>query len=180
MSSKLQAAWMIWTARDRRPKRSTLFLSFLSSYFGRRAPCEQPYLSSFITVLDIGTFTGFSALAWYEGSRHTKAEIVTLEVHPLMVEVAQQMFERYAANDRITCIEGKAAKILGTFTEAFDIIFMDVDKKNGINYMNQILDKKLLAQGGVVFVDNGTPSPTLCLVTVAHTYNYCLDHLLVL
>ena len=72
-----------------------------------------------------------------------------------MVDAARQMFDKYAVNDRIKCIEGKATDTLEPLTGTFDIIFMDADKKNFINYLSRILDKKLLAPGGVMYVDNG-------------------------
>ena len=80
---------------------------------------------------------------------------MTLDVDPLMVYAARQMFDKYAVNDRIKCIEGKATDSLDSLTGTFDIIFMDADKKNLITYLSKILDKRLLAPGGILYTDNG-------------------------
>ena len=60
-------------------------------------------------VLEIGTFTGFSALAWYEGTRTTKAEIITLDVRGEVLNFTRKMFADLGVDDRIKIIEGPAA-----------------------------------------------------------------------
>lgn len=74
---------------------------------------------------------------------------------PLLVYAARQMFDKYAVNDRIKCIEGRATDTLESLTGNFDIIFMDADKQSLVTYLSQILDKRLLAPGGVLYIDNG-------------------------
>lgn len=61
------------------------------------------------TVLEVGTFTGFSALAWYEGTRATKAEIVTLDVRGEVLNFTRKIFKDLGVDDRIKVIEGPAA-----------------------------------------------------------------------
>jgi predicted O-methyltransferase YrrM len=90
MSSRLQGAWMIFTAKDRRPKR----------------------------VLEIGCFSGYSALAWYEGTRDTQAEIVTLELSPKMIAASRQAFKKYGVEDRVRLIEGPAGETYVTLHHA--------------------------------------------------------------
>ena len=60
-------------------------------------------------VLEVGTFTGFSALAWYEGTRTTKAEIITLDVRGEVLNFTRKMFAELGVDDRIKVIEGPAA-----------------------------------------------------------------------
>jgi predicted O-methyltransferase YrrM len=62
------------------------------------------------TVLEIGTYSGFSALAWYEGTRATAAEIVTLELSTEMIEVSTKLFKDLKVDDRIKIVEGPADK----------------------------------------------------------------------
>ena len=62
------------------------------------------------TVLDVGTFSGFSALVWYEATRKTQCEIVTLELSKQMIAVAEDVFERRGVGDRIKMIEGPASE----------------------------------------------------------------------
>lgn len=60
-------------------------------------------------VLEVGTFTGFSALAWYEGTRATNAEIITLDVRGEVLNFTRKMFNELGVDDRIRVIEGPAA-----------------------------------------------------------------------
>ena len=60
------------------------------------------------SVLEFGTYTGFSALAWYEGTRSTNAEIITLENRSDLVDSVQGFFERLGVNDRIKVLSGPA------------------------------------------------------------------------
>lgn len=63
-------------------------------------------------VLELGTFTGISALAFYEATRDIGTEIVTLDVEKEFIAIAQTAFERYQATDRIKIIEGDCVKTL--------------------------------------------------------------------
>ncbi|KAL2059190.1 hypothetical protein ABVK25_000482 [Lepraria finkii] len=126
MSSKLQGQWMIWMSQWMAPKR----------------------------VLEVGTFTGFSALAWYEGTRATNAEIITLDVRGEVLNFTRKMFKELGVDDRIRVIEGPAASTLEHAEGQFDLIFLDADKHNYQLYMNRILERRLLSPHGVVFVDN--------------------------
>ncbi|KAL6721254.1 arylformamidase [Lecanora helva] len=62
------------------------------------------------SVLEVGTFTGFSALAWYEGTRATEAEIVTLDIRGEVLAFTRKMFEEMGVDDRIKIKEGLASE----------------------------------------------------------------------
>ncbi|KAF3010364.1 hypothetical protein E8E14_009515 [Neopestalotiopsis sp. 37M] len=126
MSSRLQGAWMIFTAKDRRPKR----------------------------VLEIGCFSGYSALAWYEGTKDTQAEIVTLELSPKMIAASKKAFKENNVEDRVKLIEGPADQTLKTLTGEFDLIFVDANKDGYQTYVQIILDQKLLSPRGIILCDN--------------------------
>ncbi|KAI1075120.1 putative SAM-dependent O-methyltransferase [Whalleya microplaca] len=126
MSSRLQGAWMIFTARDRKPKR----------------------------VLEIGCYTGYSALAWYEGTKETQAEIITLELSPKMTAASRQAFKKHGVEDRVKLIEGPADQTLQTLEGEFDLIFVDANKDGYAAYVQTILDRKLLSSRGVILCDN--------------------------
>ncbi|OTA99738.1 hypothetical protein M426DRAFT_268838 [Hypoxylon sp. CI-4A] len=126
MSSRLQGSWMIFLARDRKPKR----------------------------VLEIGCYTGYSALAWYEGTKDTKAEIITLELSPKMIAASRKAFKKYGVEDRVKLIEGPADQTLKTLTGEFDLIFVDANKDGYAGYVQTILDQKLLSANGVIVCDN--------------------------
>ena len=61
-------------------------------------------------MLELGTFTGFSALAWYEGTRATEAEIITLDNRGEVLDFTRKMFEETGVADRIKIMEGDAAQ----------------------------------------------------------------------
>jgi len=61
-------------------------------------------------VLEIGCYSGYSALAWYEGTKGTGAEIITLELSPQMIAASRKTFNTNKVNDRIKLIEGPAGE----------------------------------------------------------------------
>lgn len=106
-------------------------------------------------VLEIGCYTGYSALAWYEATEDTQAEIITLELDPKMIAASRKTFDKYKLNDRITLIEGPAQESIEKLKGEFDIIFVDANKDGYEGYVKQILDKKLLSPNGFIMCDNG-------------------------
>ena len=108
-----------------------------------------------ISVLEIGCYTGYSALAWYESTEATKAEIITLELDPKMIAASRRTFDKYKLNDRVTLIEGPAQNSIEKLTGEFDIIFVDANKDGYEGYVKAILDKKLLSPTGFIMCDNG-------------------------
>jgi len=105
-------------------------------------------------VLEIGCFTGYSALAWYESTKSTQAEIITLELDPKMIAASRRTFDKYGLNDRVTLIEGPAQNSLEKLSGEFDIIFVDANKEGYKGYVKTILDKKLLSPRGFIMCDN--------------------------
>lgn len=61
-------------------------------------------------VLEIGCFSGYSAIAWYEGTKETQAEIVTLELSPKMIAASKEAFAKFGVTDRVTLVEGPAGE----------------------------------------------------------------------
>ena len=103
MSSKLQGQWMIWMGQWIAPKRGKKFLEAPIS------PIIGGWYIKTLIVLELGTFTGFSALAWYEGTRETKAEIITLDIRGEVLNFARKLFRDLKVNDRIQVMEGPAS-----------------------------------------------------------------------
>lgn len=61
-------------------------------------------------VLELGTFSGFSALAWYEATKDIHTEIVSLELYKEIIDMAQGVFEKNKLENRIKLIEGPASE----------------------------------------------------------------------
>jgi len=105
-------------------------------------------------ILEIGCYTGYSALAWYQSTTETQAHITTLELDAKMIAASRRTFDKYNLNDRVTMIEGDALKSLKTLSGTYDLIFVDANKDGYENYVKTILDKKLLAASGLILADN--------------------------
>lgn len=126
MCSVLQGSWLKQTASDRKVKR----------------------------VLDIGCYTGFSAMAWFEGTVETGAEIITVESDSHMASVARDAFARFGYDRRIKILEGSSPNILHSLNGEFDLVFVDMAFGAYLSTIQFLLEQKLLAPNGVILVDN--------------------------
>jgi caffeoyl-CoA O-methyltransferase len=102
-------------------------------------------------VLEIGTFTGFSALMMAAGLP-ADGEVVTLEIDPEHAAFARSYFERSEHGKKIRLVEGPALESLKTLSGPFDFAFIDADKVSYPDYYEATLP--LLKQGGLIAVDN--------------------------
>ncbi|RYZ23332.1 MAG: O-methyltransferase [Chitinophagaceae bacterium] len=101
-------------------------------------------------VLDIGTFTGYSALCLAEGLADD-GELHTVELREEDAAVARSFFEKNNVKGIVLHI-GEAREIIGGLDETWDIVFIDADKVSYTAYFNLVLPG--LRPGGVIFVDN--------------------------
>ena len=109
-------------------------------------------------VLEIGMFTGYGALAMAEGLPED-GKLVALELDPFVAEFAERAFKDPAAKADGRKIEirvGPAMEALSDLTggEPFDFIFIDADKGGYWDYLDAILETGLLAENGLIGVDN--------------------------
>lgn len=105
-----------------------------------------------LKVLEIGTFTGYSALCLAEGAPED-AEITTIEVDDEMEEFIMKYFLQSEHSHKLRLKIGDAKKIIPQFkSDYFDLIFIDANKRDYPTYYNLIFDK--LKEGGVIIVDN--------------------------
>ena len=112
-------------------------------------------------VLEIGAFSGYSALAWYESTEATKAEIITLELDKDMIAATRYTLDKYNLNDRVKMMEGYASESIDKLSGEFDLVFVDANKDGYEGYCKQILDKKMLSPKGLIMCDNSEFTP-LC------------------
>lgn len=102
-------------------------------------------------ILEIGTYTGYSALAMAEGLPKD-GELITCEASDEYASIAQQYFNKSDYKRNICMKSGKALDIVPELTGVFDIIFIDADKQNYLNYYNLVLSK--LTKQGIIIFDN--------------------------
>ncbi|KAM9759133.1 uncharacterized protein ACNS7B_005892 [Menidia menidia] len=114
------------------------------------------HMSHASRVLEIGMFTGYGALSMAEGLPED-GSIVACELEPYLKEFAQPIFDKSPHGKKITVKTGSAMdtlKELAAAGEQFDMVFIDADKNNYINYYNFIMDNNLLRLQGVICIDN--------------------------
>ena len=102
-------------------------------------------------VLEIGTYTGYSALCIYEGLDE-KGVIHTIDKNEELVEIQKKYFKKTGDVEKFVQHTGIALDIIPEINETFDLIFLDADKENYINYFNCIINK--LNKSGVILADN--------------------------
>lgn len=102
-------------------------------------------------VLEIGTFTGYSALAMAE-SLPSGGSVTTLDINPETVKTAKEFWNKSEAGSKIKSIIGPALNSLDELSPGFDLVFIDADKENYFNYLLKCLD--LLSYRGIIVVDN--------------------------
>jgi predicted O-methyltransferase YrrM len=102
-------------------------------------------------ILELGTFTGFSALCLAEGLA-ADGQLFTLEMREADAATAQQYFDRSPFKDQINLLQGDARAIIPTLSETWDLVFIDADKTSYIDYYEMVLPQ--LRTGGYLLADN--------------------------
>ena len=102
-------------------------------------------------ILEIGTYTGYSALCLAEGLNST-GKLITIDPNEETNFFAKKYIERSAFKDRIEMICGLAQNVIPSLSEEFDLVFIDADKKNYIPYFNLVISK--VRTNGLIIVDN--------------------------
>jgi caffeoyl-CoA O-methyltransferase len=102
-------------------------------------------------ILEIGTFTGYSALCLAKGLL-PNGRLHTIEVRKEDAATAEGYFRRSESREKIVLHIGDALKIIGELDETWDMVFIDADKENYINYFNLVLPK--VRAKGFILADN--------------------------
>ena len=102
-------------------------------------------------ILEIGTYTGYSALCLAEGLQK-KGKIITIDKNEELETLQNKYFEKSGYRNQIEQLVGDATKIIPQLEEKFDLVFIDADKSNYINYFHLIIDK--MKPGGIILSDN--------------------------
>lgn len=103
------------------------------------------------TILEIGTFTGYSALMMAEGLPDD-GRLITCEVDPKAEAIARRYFSESPHGNKITLRMGPALETIKTLAGPLDLVFIDADKANYSNYYEASLP--LLKPGGLIVADN--------------------------
>jgi caffeoyl-CoA O-methyltransferase len=104
-----------------------------------------------VNILEIGTFTGYAALCLCEGMRKN-GQLHTIDIKEELVDFQRKHFDKSGFGAQIHQHLGEAVNIIPTLDLKFDLVFIDADKENYINYFNLILPK--MNKGGIILSDN--------------------------
>lgn len=102
-------------------------------------------------ILEIGTYTGYSALCLAEGLQ-ADGELHTIDSNEELVDFQRKYFGKSSYGKQIHQHLGNALDIIPTLNKTFDMCFIDADKENYSNYFNIIIEK--LNTGGIILSDN--------------------------
>ncbi|MCH2242830.1 MAG: class I SAM-dependent methyltransferase, partial [Aquabacterium sp.] len=114
------------------------------------------YMTGAKRILEVGMFTGYSALAMAEALPED-GHIVACEVDQYVADFARSCFDESPDGSKIKIEVAPALdtlKNLADAQESFDLVFIDADKKEYVDYFKLLLDRDLLAPGGFICVDN--------------------------
>lgn len=123
----------------------------LSGAFQGRVLSMISKLTQPTTILEIGTYTGYSALCLSEGLTK-KGKIITIDKNEELETLQNKYFEKSGFRNQIVQKVGNALEIIPQIDEKFDLVFIDADKSNYVNYFHLIIDK--MNPGGVILSDN--------------------------
>lgn len=102
-------------------------------------------------IMEIGTYTGYSALCLAEGMQ-SDGELHTIDINEELFDFQKKYFDKSDYKHQIHQHLGNALDIIPKLDMTFDLVFMDADKENYVNYFNIIIDK--LNSGGILLSDN--------------------------
>ncbi|MEZ4901088.1 MAG: O-methyltransferase [Spirosomataceae bacterium] len=102
-------------------------------------------------ILEIGTYTGYSALCLAEGLAEDGL-LTTIDVNEELEDFTRSFFQKSPLSSKINYLIGHAATIIPTLTDTFDMVFIDADKLNYGLYYDLVFDK--VRSGGVIIADN--------------------------
>ena len=102
-------------------------------------------------ILEIGTFTGYSALAM-AGALPKDGLLLTIDNNEEIVSFAKNYFNLSQLNNKIQFLQGDARKLIPQIDEIFDLVFIDADKEQYVDYYELALSK--LRKGGFILADN--------------------------
>lgn len=102
-------------------------------------------------ILEIGTFTGYSGICMARGLGEN-GRLITLDINEELEDMVRGFFEKSGLASKIDYRIGNAMDIIPTIEKKFDMVFIDADKANYINYYNLVVEK--MNQGGIILADN--------------------------
>jgi predicted O-methyltransferase YrrM len=102
-------------------------------------------------ILEVGTYTGYSALCLAEGLV-ADGMLHTIDINEELTDMVHRYVDEAGYSKKITTHVGNAMEIIPTLTETWDLVFIDADKENYANYFDMVIDH--VRPGGFIIADN--------------------------
>jgi caffeoyl-CoA O-methyltransferase len=104
-----------------------------------------------VDILEIGTFTGYSAICLAKGLKEN-GKLITIEINDELLEFSHNYFEKAGVSDKIIQLTGKAQDIIPGLNQNFDLVYIDGDKREYCEYFTLV--KQKVRPEGFIIVDN--------------------------
>lgn len=102
-------------------------------------------------VLEIGTYTGYSAICWTEGL-NKNGQLHTIDINEELKDMVDRYIDEAGVDKQVLTYIGNAIEIIPTINEVFDVVFIDADKENYSRYFDLVFYK--VKKGGYIIADN--------------------------
>lgn len=138
-------------ALNKETYQKVLLPRMLSGHFQGRVLSMLSKLIRPQNILEIGTYTGYSALCLCEGMQENGV-LHTIDIKEELIDFQRKYFNKSPWGNQIVQHLGEASAIIPTLDLKFDLVFIDADKENYINYYEMIVPK--MNKGGIILSDN--------------------------
>ncbi len=136
---------------NRETYQKVLLPRMLSGHFQGRVLSMLSKLIRPFNILEIGTYTGYSALCLAEGMQDS-GSLHTIDIKEELIDLQRKYFDKSPWGKQIVQHLGQATDIIPLLDLKFDLVFIDADKENYLNYYEMIVPK--MNKGGIILSDN--------------------------
>lgn len=136
---------------DRETYLKTLYPRMLSGHWQGKILAMISKMVRPGSILEIGTFTGYSAICLAKGLA-PGGQLITIEVEDELEGFAKRYFKKAGLEEQITQIIGDAVEVIGRLDHQFDLVFIDADKRQYCDYYRLVFGK--VPSGGYIIADN--------------------------
>lgn len=123
----------------------------LSGHLQGRFLSMMSHMIKPVNILEIGTYTGYSAICLAEGLSEN-GKLVTIDINAELEQVVRSHISMAGMENKIQFIIGDAYQVIRTLPQTFDLVFIDADKPSYSKYFDLVIDK--VRPGGFIIADN--------------------------
>jgi caffeoyl-CoA O-methyltransferase len=136
---------------NRKTHLTVLRSRMLSGHFQGRLLSMISHMIQPERILEIGTYTGYSAICLAEGLTEN-GKLTTVDINEELEDITREYIQKANLENKIEYLIGDALHLVPQLDELFDLVFIDADKKNYCNYYHLVFDK--VKTGGYILADN--------------------------